>query len=88
MTQSLINDGIQGNVSDNLNATPMWICAKDFRARPLNGSGSPRMELARLKCEGEQFLVIFNPETGVYTSRENQSLYTAGSLDIRIVEIR
>tara|TARA_R110001592_G_scaffold221892_2_gene476879 strand:+ start:3351 stop:3617 length:267 start_codon:yes stop_codon:yes gene_type:complete len=88
MTQSLINNGIEKNTNDNLHANPKWVSAKTFKARPLNKSGVPRMELARTKGEGTQFLVIFNPETGVFTSREPYIKYSAGSLEIRIIQIR
>jgi hypothetical protein len=89
MTQSLINNGKTENKSprEDLKATPKWICADDFRERPANKSGVPRMELARTECDGEQFLVIFDPETGLFTQRETCEIYTAGSLEIKIVEI-
>ena len=88
MTQSLINNGREGNdPSDNFTALPKWICAEDFQARPLNVSGVPRMELASTECEGEQFLVIFDPENGTFTDRQTCEVYTAGALEIKIVEI-
>lgn len=88
MTQSLINQGREGNhPNDNLQAVPKWICAEDFKARPLNISGAPRMELAREECSETQFLVIFNPETGSFTDRCTGEEYTPGALEIRIVEI-
>lgn len=89
MTQSLINNGKERNYSPNedLKASPKWICAEEFRARPLNKSGVPRMELARTECVGEQFLVIFNPETGEFCRRDSCEVYSAGALEIRIVEI-
>jgi hypothetical protein len=89
MTQSLINQGREGNhPNDNFNALPKWICAEDFKARPENKTGLPRMELARTKCDEEQFLAIFNPDTGLFTDRCTCEEYTPGSLEIRIVEIR
>lgn len=88
MTQSLINQGLEGNhPNDNLNALPRWICAEDFRARPGNRTGTPRMELARTKCEGEHFLAIFNPETGTFSERYTSKTYSLGSIEIKIVEI-
>lgn len=89
MTQSLINNGKAKNYSPNEDrkANPKWICAEEFRARPLNTSGVPRMELARTECAGEQFLVIFNPVNGEFYRRDNCEVYPAGALEIRIVEI-
>jgi hypothetical protein len=89
MTQSLINQGREGNhPNDNFNAQPKWICAEDFKERPGNATGVPRMELARKKTDGEQFLAIFNPETGTFTSRCDCEEYTPGALEIRVTEIR
>lgn len=89
MTQSLLNNGIEGNnPSDNMHALPKWICAEDFKARPENKSGTPRMELARKKEGGEHILVIYNAELGTFTDRHTCCDYTAGALEIKIVEIR
>jgi hypothetical protein len=88
MTQSLINKGLEGNHTDDLRAIPTWICAKDFKARPENESGVPRMELARKKSDGEQFLVIYNPETRAFQDRCTCEVYTPGALEIRITEFQ
>lgn len=88
MTQSLINNGQKGNSpSENFKAVPKWICAEDFQARPENISGVPRMELARKEC-GEQFLVIYHPETREFQDRCTCEMYAPGALEIRIVEIQ
>jgi len=88
MTQSLINKGLEGNhPNENFKAVPKWICAKDFKARPENESGTPRMELARKKIDGEQFLVIYNPETREFQDRCTCELYAPGGLEIRVTEI-
>lgn len=88
MTQSLINQGKEGNSpSDNFEALPKWVCAEDFKARPENQSGNPRMELARAKCDGEQFLVIFDADKGTFIRRDDCTEYSPGALEIRIVEI-
>ncbi len=89
MTQSLLNKGMEGNnPSDDFNANPKWICAEDFKPRPKNVSGVSRMELARYKESGEQFLVVYNTETKTFHDRCSCEEIPAGSLEIRIVEIR
>lgn len=87
MTQSLLNQGKDSNkFGDRLHANPKWICADDFRPRPQNQSGAPRMELARKDC-GEELLVIYDPVTGTFTDRDTGEELTSKSLEIRIVEI-
>lgn len=89
MTQSLLNQGKEGNSpSEYLYATPKWICAEDFKARPLNESEAPRLELVRKKTDGEQFLAIYNPTTGEFQDRCTCELYSPGALEVRIVEIK
>ena len=58
MTQSLLNNGKEKNLGDKLNANPKWVCGEDFKPRPLNQSGVPRVEMAR---EREDF--VFNEMT-------------------------
>jgi len=86
MTQSLLNNGKEENHGDRLDANAKWICASEFKARPENKSGLPRMELARKDC-GEELLVIYDSDTGTFTDRATGDEFTAKSLEIRIVEI-
>ena len=71
MTQSLLNNGKEKNLGDKLNANPKWVCGEDFKPRPLNQSGVPRVEMAREReCPegGEHFLVIYDPSNKTFTN--------------------
>lgn len=89
MTQSLINNGIEGNTNkDKFKAVPKWICAEEFKPRPENVSGANRVELARTKCDGTHLTVIYNKETGMFIDSNTLESYTPGALEIRITEIQ
>jgi hypothetical protein len=90
MTQSLINNGKEGNHSPNeeLKATPKWICAEDFKPRPCNISGAARVELARYKETGEHFLVIYDKDRNQFINRDTCREIAPGSFEIKITEIK
>ena len=87
MTQSLINNGREGNSNDKFNATPKWICAEDFKPRPKNESGANRVELARHRETKEQMTVIYDDVNNVFVDAVTCQTYIAGALEIKIVEI-
>lgn len=91
MTQSLINNGKEGNGKDEMNAKPKWICGSEFKARPLNDSGLPRVELLRKKSDMIHFLAIkvagkneFIEVQGKYCGR----VHGGDSVEVKIIEIR
>lgn len=88
MTQSLIPSGKNPAMRTEQSATPMWICGEEFQGRPLNDSGAPRMELARLKDCGEEMLVIYNPTEKTFCDRYTCKEYTAEAIEVRIVDVR
>ena len=73
-------------IADRINARTKWICAEDFDPKPLNISGLPRVELARDKETGTQFLAIYNEETKTFTDKDTCREYGLGGLEIRINE--
>lgn len=89
MTQSLINNGREGNSpSDKFKAEPKWICAEDFKPRPENESGANRVELARHKETKEHILVIYDMDNGVFVDSKTCQTYIPGALEIKITEIQ
>jgi hypothetical protein len=74
-------------IADTINARDKWICAEEFDPKPLNISGLARVELARDKETGTQFLAIFDEETGTFTNKDTCEEYTAGALEIRVNEL-
>jgi hypothetical protein len=87
MTQSLINEGLEGNNQEYLKARPKWICAEDFKPRPLNESGANRVELARHKETKEHLLVIYDRENRTFTDSKTCEVFLPGGLEIKINEI-
>lgn len=87
MTQSLRNNGREGNGNDRYNARPKWICAEDFKPRPANESGANRVELARHRETKEHMTVIYDHENKVFVDAVTCQTYIPGALEIRIVEI-
>jgi hypothetical protein len=89
MTQSLLNNGIEGNSNDRLNATPKWVCGTEFKPRPENNySGASRVEKARKKTDGTQMLVVYSKDRNSFIDYATQEEYTRGALEIKITEIK
>jgi hypothetical protein len=89
MTQSLIDNGKEGNSSkEKFEATPKWICAEDFKPRPENETGANRVELARHKETGEHMTVVYSHADETFVDAVTCQVYIPGALEIKIVEIR
>jgi len=89
MTQSLINQGMEGNSNrDKLKATPKWVCGEDFKPRPMNESGANRVELARMKCDGTHMTVVYDWDSKLFVDAVTQQTYIPGAIEIKIVEIK
>lgn len=74
-------------IKDRINARPKWICAEDFDPKPKNVTGLPRVELARNKDNGTNFLVIYDCVNRTFTDRDTGEVYSPGALEIKIIEL-